>query len=65
MGAVEDAIEFASLVGVTDTFKKRLYLFLAAGNLEVVLADSTLSEGGRGDEVDSFGLVTVVLIVSH
>jgi len=62
---VEDAVEFADLVSVTDFFKKSFDLVFAAGDLEVVLADAALSEGSRGKEVDCLRLITVVLIVSH
>lgn len=50
---------------MTDFFKKCFDLLSAAGDLEVVLADATLSEGSGSKEVDGLGLVTVVLIVSH
>jgi len=40
-------------------------LVSAAGDLEVILTDTTLSEGSGGEKVNSLRLVSIILVVSH
>lgn len=62
---VVNAVEFANFITVTDFLEQCLDCFTGAWLLEIVFTHSAFGEGGGVEQVNGFGLVSVVLVVGH
>ncbi len=62
--AVVHSIEFAYLVCIANAFKKHSKFFSWPCTLEIILTDAHFCESAWEEDVDSFWLITIVIVVS-
>ena len=63
--SVIDCVELARPVWVSDVFKERFYLRALPRLTKMFLCDTDLSKGRGKQEIDRFGLISIVLEVCH
>lgn len=61
---VVHGIELSNLVAETDAVEEDFDLFAGSGQLEIVLTDAQLGEGRWEQNVNSLGLITIVLQIN-